>query len=75
MNIRILFPSLRLPEVIVGNKMAEAAVESPLGRFYCHQCLAEITPKIPVSEVKSEIPRHLYFLGGIISSYERMGMN
>ncbi|KAL8565287.1 hypothetical protein ACOMHN_001185 [Nucella lapillus] len=27
--------------------MAEAAVDSPLSRFYCHQCSAEITPKIP----------------------------
>ena len=34
--------------VHVGNKMAEAAVESPLGRFYCHQCSTEITPNIPV---------------------------
>ncbi|KAK7116691.1 E3 ubiquitin-protein ligase RNF126-B-like [Littorina saxatilis] len=27
--------------------MAEAAVENPVHKFYCHQCSAEITPNIP----------------------------
>ncbi|XP_076465844.1 E3 ubiquitin-protein ligase RNF115-like [Babylonia areolata] len=32
---------------MLETKMAEAAVENPHGTFYCHQCSAEITPKIP----------------------------
>lgn len=29
--------------------MAEAAVESPAARFFCHRCTQEISPVLPVS--------------------------
>lgn len=31
-----------------STNMAEAAVESPAARFFCHRCTLEISPVLPV---------------------------
>lgn len=33
-----------------SRNMAEAAVESPAARFFCHRCTLEINPVLPVSD-------------------------
>lgn len=36
-------------DVVQQGNMAEAAVESPAARFFCHKCSLEISPVLPVS--------------------------
>lgn len=34
-----------------STNMAEAAVESPAARFFCHRCTLEINPVLPVCTI------------------------
>lgn len=34
-----------------STNMAEAAVESPAARFFCHRCTLEISPVLPVRKI------------------------